>query len=338
LKVTLKDIADDTGYSISTVSRVLNGLDANPQTKKEILNSARKLNYPVQNIVADAQPDKLLNVLLICGIEIGEFYASFFDGLNIAASREKVRLFVSSLKDDIPKVSEIRDKISDEAFDGLIINLPRIGREHYRKLKEALPKNFPVVSNEILNTPIFSTVGFDNYGGGYQVARHFKESNYNSCGIIYGPADKNVSRQRAHGFKDYINYNKEMKLVWEFEGDFSFESGLKAFKNFENSGSKPRAIFACNDNMNHGFMQEAMVKGYDFPDEIAIVGFDDLPICKRHRPTMSSIHTNYEELGVVSIQRLKELMANPKEPKTLLSLVPVELNVRTSSNSEKADN
>ncbi|NGP76627.1 LacI family transcriptional regulator [Balneolaceae bacterium YR4-1] len=331
MKVTLKDIADDTGYSISTVSRVLNGLDANHQTKTKILKSARKLNYPVQNIVADVETDKMLNVLLICGIEIGEFYASFFDGLNNAASREKVRLIVSSLKDDIPKISDIRAKIEDEEIDGIIINLPRIQRTHYEQLKKALPDHFPVVSNEILNSQVFATVGFDNYGGGYLVAKHFDDKGYQTCGIIYGPSDKNVSRQRAHGFLDYITYYSDMEVVWEYEGDFSFESGIKAFKNFDQSGTKPRAIFACNDNMNHGFVQEAMIKGYQFPDDIAAVGFDDLPICKRHRPQLSSVHTNYEELGAVSIQRLKELMANPNRPSSVLSMVPTELRVRGSS-------
>lgn len=331
MKVTLKDIADDTGYSISTVSRVLNGLDANSQTKKEILKSARALNYPVQNMVGDLKPDDMLEVLLICGIEIGEFYASFFDGLNNAASREKVRLSVSSLQDDIPKATDIVNKIEEEAFDGLIINLPRIQRKHYEQLKKVLPENFPVVSNEILNSQVFATAGFDNYGGGYQVARHFDDKNYEKCGIIYGPSDKNVSRQRAHGFKDYISCKTHMELVWEFEGDFSFESGLKAFKDFEKLSTKPRAVFACNDNMCHGFMQDAMVKGYTFPRDIAIVGFDDLPLCKRHRPQISSVHTNYEDLGAVSIQRMKELLANPNQPKSVLSLVPVRLEERESS-------
>lgn len=331
MKVTLKDIAEDTGYSISTVSRVLNGLDANPQTKKEIIQSAKKLNYPVQNIVADVKTNEMLEVLLICGIEIGEFYASFFDGLNNAASREKVKLSVSSLQDDIPKAKDILRKIKEESYDGLIINLPRIQRKHYVELQRVLPYHFPVVSNEILSNQIFATVGFDNYGGGYQVAVHFHQKKYAECGIILGPSDKNVSRQRAHGFMDYLSNNPEMELLWKYEGNFSFESGIKAFNDFEKLDKKPRAIFACNDNMCHGFIQEAMVKGYTFPDDIAIVGFDDLPLCRRHRPKISSVHSDYEDLGAVSIQRMKELLANHRQPEAILSLVPTTLVERESS-------
>lgn len=331
MKVTLKDIADDTGYSISTVSRVLNGFDTNPNTKKTILKSAKKLNYPIQNFDKGINTDELLNILLIAGIEVGEFYASFFDGLNKAASRQNVRLSFSSLEDHIPKIEDIAEKIEEEEFDGLIINVPRFSKNQYQQLKEVLPEDFPVVSNEILDNPIFETVGFDNYGGGQLVAQHFEDQGYSNFGIIHGPSDKNVSRQRAHGFIDFVTYQDDMELSWEFEGDFSFESGIKAFDDFNNLDNPPRAVFAGNDNMCQGFMQQAMVEQLSFPDDIAIVGFDDLPICTRHRPKISSVHTHYEHLGTVSIQKMKTLLGSNNHPGRMLNLVPTTLMIRESS-------
>lgn len=332
MKVTLKDIAEDTGYSISTVSRVLNGFDTNPETKKTIIKSAKKLNYPIQNF-DDALSEELLNVLLITGIEVGEFYASFFDGLNKAASRQNVRLSLSSLENHIPKIEDIAKKIEEENFDGLIINAPRFSKEKYQELKEVLPADFPVVSNEMLDIPVFETVAFDNYGGGQLVAQHFDEQGYTTCGILHGPSDKNVSRQRAHGFIDYVTHRDHMELTWEFEGDFSFESGTRAFDNFNEleEDERPRAIFSGNDNMCQGFMQQAMVEQLSFPKDIAIVGFDDLPICLRHRPKISSVHTNYEHLGTVSIQKMKTLLGNTNYPDRMLNLVPTNLVVRESS-------
>lgn len=331
MKVTLKDIAEDTGYSISTVSRVLNGFDTNPGTKEAILKSARKLNYPIQNFDHALESNDLLDILLITGIEVGEFYASFFDGLNKAASRQNVRLSLASLENRIPKIEDIGKEIEDEDYDGLIINVPRFSKEHYKELKEVLPEDFPVVSNEILDNPIFETVGFDNYGGGQLVAQHFEDQGYTTCGIIRGPSDKNVSRQRAHGFVDYIRQSDSMSLIWEFEGNFSFEAGIEAFDDFNSQEDLPRAIFSGNDNMCQGFMQQAMVEGFEFPDDIAIVGYDDLPICSRHRPKISSVHTNYEHLGIVSIQRMKTLQENKNLPKNMMNLVPTKLVARESS-------
>lgn len=331
MKVTLKDIAEDTGYSISTVSRVLNGFDTNPGTKEAILKSARKLNYPIQNFDEALDSNELLEILLITGIEVGEFYATFFDGLNKAASRQNVRLSLASLENRIPKIEDIGKKIEEEDFDGLIINVPRFSKEQYTALKGVLPEDFPVVSNEILDNPIFETVGFDNYGGGQLVARHFEDQGYTTCGIIRGPNDKNVSRQRAHGFVDYITHSETMSLDWEFEGNFSFEAGIEAFDDYNSQDGPPEAIFSGNDNMCQGFMQQAMVEGYEFPDDIAIVGYDDLPICSRHRPKISSVHTNYEHLGVVSIQRMKTLLENKNLPKNMMNLVPTKLVARESS-------
>ncbi len=332
MKVTLKDIAEDTGYSISTISRVLNGLDkTSSKARKEIIKSARKLNYPIHKKLDGTAASGMLDVLLITGIEIGEFYASFFNGLNNAANREKVRLSLSSLESNVPKVEAIADKIERESFNGLIINVPGFSTVHYRKLKKLLPGDFPVVSNEVLNNQVFDTVGFDNYGGGHLVAKHFYDRNYHSCGVIRGPEDKNVSRQRAHGFNDFLKSKPGMDLLWEFNGDFTVESGVEAFRAFEKLENKPRAVFACNDTMCQSFIKEAMVKGYNFPEDIAIAGFDDLPLCSRHNPTISSVHTNYEALGGVSIQKMKEMLADSDQPKGLLSLVPVKLNVRGSS-------
>lgn len=331
MKVTLKDIAEDTGYSISTISRALNGLDkTSSKAKREILKSARKLNYPLHNKIDSATAGNL-EVMLITGIEIGEFYASFFNGINNAAAREKVKLSLTSLENEVPAINEIAEKVEEESYNGLIINTPRFSTEQYKQLKKLLPEDFPVISNEVLDNQVFDTVGFDNYSGGNLVAKHFRERGYRSCGIIHGPGDKTDARLRTHGFVDYLNRHDDMELVWEIEGNYSVDSGIDAFEDFQKLDEKPRAIFSSNDNMCKAFMREAMVEGYTFPDDIAIVGFDDLPLCERHRPKISSIHTDYELLGKVSIQKMKEMLANPDQPKTLLSMVPVELNVRESS-------
>lgn len=98
MKTTLEDIAKATGYSISTVSRVLNGLDGtSTNAREQILRSAHKLNYPVWNVGNDVITDPV-DVLLVIGFEVGEFYASFFDGFNQAAANGKVRLNLTSLE------------------------------------------------------------------------------------------------------------------------------------------------------------------------------------------------------------------------------------------------
>ena len=146
-----------------------------------------------------------------------------------------------------------------------------------------------------------------------------------------GPLKKTEARYRFNGFRDYISQHDEMELMWICDGDFTFESGVEAFNTFENERHKPRAIFASNDDMGHAFLEEALDRGYKVPNDLALVSFDDLPICRRHRPTISSIHTNYEKLGLVTVEKMKELLGNPDQQSSVLSLVPVHLNARESS-------
>lgn len=83
--------------------------------------------------------------------------------------------------------------------------------------------------------------------------------------------------------------------------------------------------------MGHGFLEEALKNGYNVPEDLALIGYDDLPICARHRPTISSIHTDYETLGMVTMEKMKEIFTNPDQQEGVLSLVPVSVEARESS-------
>lgn len=335
MRVTLKDIADATGYSISTVSRVLNGSDKiSTTTRREIYQSAKELNYPLyRSINGDDLIDTLNVSLILTRFHIGEFYASYYHGFNIAAQNQNIQLSLTSLNAPLDEsISRIK-KLSEMKNDGLILFAPEFKRSDYKQIRDVLPDKYPVVSNGLIENPVFSTVTFDGYSGGFLAAEHFKNRGYRKCGIIRGAFDAIEARYRSNGFKDYIQQAGGMELSWDYHGDFTFESGKEAFNNFHqlDDSKKPRAIFASNDAMCHSFMEEALMNGYDVPGDIAIVGYDDLPICERHRPAISSIHTNYRKLGEVTMEKLKEILSNPKQEKGVLSMVPVNLVVRESS-------
>ena len=333
MKVTLKDIAEDTGFSISTVSRVLNGSNKiSTKTRREIYQSAKKLKYPVyRSINGDSLIDTLTVNLVLTRFHIGEFYASFYHGFNVAAQKHNIQLSMTSLRCSFEQSLKRIKKLSNSKNDGLIIFAPEFRNPEYQRVYEALPENYPIVSNGLIENPVFSTVTFDGYSGGFLAADHFKKQGYRSCGIIRGAFDAVESRYRSNGFRDYIFQETDMELSWDYHGDFSFESGKDAFRDFQQLENKPRAVFASNDAMCHAFMEEALMHNYDVPEDIAVIGYDDLPICERHRPSISSIHTDYEKLGEVTMEKLKELLSNPKQEKGVLSLVPVTLSKRESS-------
>lgn len=334
MKVTLKDIAEDTGYSVSTVSRVLNGSDKiSSKTTRRIYRSAQRLNYPISNSKNGTYTGRALkNICIATEFRWGEFYSSLFYGLDRAAQKSQVHLSLTSLPQPFTQaIQMLKRLVEDRYYEGLIIYAPQFTRKHYRKLFNTLPKNYPIVSNALIENPVIPTVTFDGYSGGYMAAEHLYNQGYRNCGVLKGPMEKPEARYRFNGFRDYISQNPDMELGWTYAGNFSFESGAEAFHNFEQSTNKPRAIFASNDNMGHAFLEEAIKHNYNIPDDIALIGYDDMPICRRHQPTISSVNTDYEKLGVITMEKIKEMIKNPGQRQGVLSLVPVTVEARQSS-------
>ncbi|MGM0546911.1 MAG: LacI family DNA-binding transcriptional regulator [Bacteroidota bacterium] len=333
MKVTLQDIAEDTGYSVSTVSRVLNGSNKiSSKTKDEILESAEKFDYQTPKVRNAQRSNKLLNVALIAtGFHEGEFYVSFYNGLNRAAKENNIRLYLSGIVNPDGEITSIMKEITRNYYDGAILYVPEFKQNDYQQLKSIVPSKFPIVSNALIENPVFSTITFDSYSGGHMAAQHFEEKGHTHVGIIKGSIDRPESRFRYNGFADYISQHPSMQLQWHYNGDFTFDSGHDAFEAYHELDEKPTAIFACNDDMCNGFMEAAITKGYQFPADIAMIGYDDLPVCRHNRPTMSSIQTDYKELGDATMKLLRQKLSNPNQANNMLSFVPVTIIERESS-------
>jgi len=332
MKVTLKDIAEDTGFSISTVSRVLNDSDKiSSETQEKVIASAVKLGYKISKN-GDHKSKKHLNVALVAsGFHEGEFYSSFFHGLNKSAKQNNVRLFLNALLSPEKGFKKLLKSLATEYFDGIVLFVPELLSQDYEKLASALPANYPIISNSLIENPVFPTVTFDSYSGGYLAAQHFQKQGYKKVSIILGPPERSESRFRKNGFTDYISQQNDMSLLWSCPGDFTFESGIKAFDKFHQTSEKPDAIFATNDSMANGFLQAANKNGYNIPKDVALIGYDDLPHNMYTNPTISSIHTDYEKLGNATIKLLLEMVNKTNLKSNLLSLVPVSVSHKSSS-------
>ncbi len=332
MKITLKHIADDTGFAISTISRVMHGSDKiSPDTQKKVLKSAEKLGYKMPEIGLN-KPKKYMNVALVAsGFHEGEFYSSFFNGLNRASVNYDVRLFLNAVLDYRKGLKKRIKEICCDYFDGIVLFVPELQRADYEKIQRALPSKYPIISNSMIENPVFPTVTFDSYSGGYLAARHFQDRGFKKVGIILGPPERSESRFRRNGFSDYISQHQEMELVWTTPGDFTFESGVEAFHAFRESRKKPEAIFATNDTMATAFLETAKKHNYSIPQDVALIGYDDLPHNMYTHPTLSSVQTDYEKLGNATLKALLDSVSENTVDASLLSFVPVSISRKESS-------
>ena len=331
MRVTLKHIADDTGLSIATVSRALSRQKRNHSTSEEkIYASAQKLGYP---LFTNAGENQQVSIALVMKLFDGEFYASLMNGFYEASESTNSKIVFSYVAkqndnpvDDIIKLSK--------KYSGICLFLPSMTNNDYLKIKEGVGQ-YPIISLLPSQNPKIDTVCFDSYRGGYMLAKHFEEQGYKKFGYISGPPKRADALNRKNGFINHIYENDDLELAWSFEGDFSSSSGKAAFEKFKNTGLKDIAIFGGNDHSCFGFMKAAIGSGYKIPDDFMIAGYDNLSFCETFTPELTSIATDFHELGKKSIRIIENMAAENSDSFGNIFMIPVTIKIRTSSQRRK---
>lgn len=334
IKSTLHDIAEKTGLSVSTVSRILRGESkTSSQNVALTIQVAQEINYPINTRLLNGKYSykNKIRVALITSFYPEEFYSTFFYGFNLASSELNINLSLHVFDPEHASLSEFITELSYNSIESAILFLPTLQEPDYRDLIESIPQDFSMVSVAPLFNPILDTVTFDSYRGGYIVAQHFYEKGYKEVGLITGPINKNESLLRKNGYLDFVSQKSDMELIWQFEGDYSLNSGALAFEDYKNLEIKPRAIFSSNDYMCLGFLEQAAKSGLSVPHDVAIAGYDDLPICGFVHPAITSVHTDYEMLAKKAFGILNDKMASFSPHSGILSIIPVTLTVRNST-------
>lgn len=334
MKTTLQDIANKTGLSISTVSRVLRGeAKMDSENVELVIQTAHELNYQVNLRLLNStyKLKKKLRLALITNFNQEEFYSSLFKGIANAASIENAYLALYDVTDLKGGLTDFLLFLSKHSIDGAIIFITDLSEKEYLKINSKLPRDFAVVSIAPVFHRVIDTVTFDSYMGGYLVGKHFEDKGYSDLGVIIGPTERHEALLRKSGFVDYVTHNSDMNLVWTFNGNYTPDSGIQAFNSYLKTEKKPRAVFCSNDYMAMGFMKGAAKAHVRIPEDLAIVGYDDLMVCRYLHPTLSSVHTDYEELGLAAINMINEKVASGEGQKGAFNLIPVSLTERQSS-------
>ena len=327
MRTTLKQVADDTGLSIATVSRALRRNKRRySKNEEKIYASARKLGYP---FIGEVSNEEQLTIALVTEVHQGEFYSSLFNGFyNSSKNSESDIVFVNLAKYSSDPVQHIINL--SKKYSGICLFLPNLEKIDYKRIRQGVGK-YPIISLTPMKNPTIDTVSFDSYSGGYMIAKHFEEQGYKSFGIVSGPGDAIDAVFRRNGFVDHISEKEDLKLVWEYKGDFSSESGRDAFNDYKNQNIPNMAIFGCNDHTCFGFMKRALEAGYKIPKDFIIAGYDNLSFCDNFTPELTSVATNFDILGKRAIRTIENMVNDSNEIIRQFSMVPVEIVIRSST-------
>ena len=325
--MTLKHISDDTGLSIATVSRTLNRKRRRYSANEEkIYASARKLGYP---FFTNAGENGKVSIALVMKLFEGEFYSSLINGFYEASGNTDSEIVFSYVEkqNDNP----VDDIISlSKKYSGICLFLPSMTDNNYLKIKEKVGR-YPIISLLPSKNPKIDTVCFDSYRGGYMMAKHFEEQGYKKFGYISGPIRRADALFRKNGFLNHVHESNGLELVWSYEGDFSTNAGISAFAEFKKTGLKDIAVFGGNDYSCFGFMKAALESDYKIPDDFIIGGYDNLSFCENFTPELTSVVTDFHELGKKAIRTIENLVTDNMDTVGQISMIPVRIKIRNSS-------
>jgi len=323
---TIKEVAREAGVSVATVSRVFNEKGpVRDDTRQRIQEVATRLGYSPNAAARSLSTRKTGTIGVLLPDLYGEFFSEVIRGLDLAARRSGYHILVSSSHSDRSEVEAVLRALRGRV-DGLIVMSPEADA---RALQANLPGTLPIV---LLNTRVegsaFDSINLDNYGGASAMIRHLAGLGHRRIAYLKGPAGNNDALERLAGYRDALRSLSAEPV--ELEGDFSELSGDRAGREILGMSPRPTAVFAANDAMAIGLLHAFQKAGVRVPEDITVVGFDDIPIARFLTPPLTTVGVAIADLGARAIQRLLEVMESGEAQESQHAVLPTTLVVRGS--------
>jgi LacI family transcriptional regulator len=327
--VTIKDVARAAGVSVATVSRVYNGSElVRQQTGQRVREVAQRLGYSPNAAARSLITSRTSTIGVLLPDLYGEFFSEVIRGIDQAAQRHGYHLLVSSSHSARPEV-EAAFRSMRGRVDGLVVMWPEMDTE---TAVRNLPAGFPVV---LLNSPVeagaFDVIRIANFDGAYAMVRHFLDLGHRRIAIIRGVESNYDSEERLRGYHAALaEAGISPSAGYEVSGDFKEAAGFHATAELLRADPWPTAIFAANDAMAIGAMSALREAGLRVPDDVAIGGFDDIPMARYLDPPLSSVHVDISALGELATVRLISALQDKEHHERREDVLPTTLVLRRS--------
>ena len=314
---TIRDVARVVGLSVASVSRAMNGhTNVHPDTKARVIEAARQLGY-TPNAAARSLSTSRSNAIGVVLPDLhGEFFSELVRGMDKAASEHGYLLLLSNMHADSALAGQAMNAMRGRV-DGLIVMAPQLGED---ELDVALPGGMPAV---LVNSPHKAgrhALRVDNAQGAKAMGAHLLETGRQRIVHIAGIAGNCDADERRQGYLDAMGELAPQLPVSVFEGDFSEDSGVLAVRALIASGQCFDAIFAANDMIALGAMTALAEAGIDVPGQVAVAGFDDVPLARYLK--LTTMRVDMAGIGADAVARLVGELSRKAGPAGIDSVKP----------------
>jgi LacI family transcriptional regulator len=327
-RVTIADIAREAGVSLPTVSRVLNGRsDVSAATRRRVEDLLAQHGYR-RRTAGTASRANLID--LVFNDLDSPWAVEILRGVEKVAHAAGVGAVVSAVHHQAASAQQWLVGVRSRNSDGAIL----VTSEPAPQLNAELRRlGMPLVVIDPAGVPTFDipTIGATNWAGGRSAVLHLLSLGHRRIGMIAGPPTLLCSRARLDGYRAALeSAGIEVDGSLVREGDFSHESGFALGSALLDAADPPTAVFASSDQMALGVYEAARQQGLRVPDDLSVVGFDDLPQARWSPPPLTTVRQPLAEMGAAAADMLLQLVQG-QTPDVLRVELSTSLVVRDSS-------
>jgi len=326
----MREIAREAGVSIATVSRVLNQPETVAErTRIEVRAVMERHYYVSHGSAVSLASRKSKTIGLIIPTITNSIYASSTQAVQRVAQRVGYTVLLAVSEFDPSTEESLIRRLVEQRADGLILT----GGDRPARIYAMLERNAVpyVVTWKLTDGKRRPSVSFDNYRAGRLAMAHLLELGHRRIGFVCGRSDVNDrARERRRAYEDSM---REAGIAVDpdlvYERDFEFIEGRTAMHRMLEAPEPPTAVFCANDIQAIGALQECVDAGLRVPEDMSIIGFDDLPLAEYTRPRLTTIHVPAKRMGHLAAERLFDWILKGEQPG--IDELPVGLVVRDST-------
>lgn len=316
---TMKDIARLAGVSTSTVSHVINKSRFVSEDIAERVNkAAQDLNYAPSALARSLKMNRTRTIGMLVTTSTNPFFGEVVKGVERSCYHKGYNLILCNTEGDNERMKASINTLLQKRVDGLLLMCSTLEGERI-EVFDRYP-DIPVVVMD-WGPMLFASdkIQDNSLSGGYIATNYLIECGHKDIGCITGPLIRHQAQMRYEGYKRAVlEAGLEINPQWIVESDFECEGGYEAFNRMLEKGPLPSSIFVSNDMMAMGVLNAAHEKGIRIPEDVSIMGYDDIHIARFMSPALTTVHQPKYRLGKVAVETLlKKLEKETLEPQVV---------------------
>lgn len=328
----IRDIAKLAGVSTATVSRALSSPElVKPGTRARVEAAVRRLHYTPNAVASSLRRRKTENIVVIVPDIHNPFFSGIVQGIEHIAHLNDHKVLLGESQDNQQRIDRYADMLDRREADGLILLGARLPTSVALAIASSAAPRLPIVTAcEYVVGLRAPNVRIDNVAAAADATEHLLKLGHRLIATITGPISNPIVKDRLKGFRQrMMRSNAALSSTYIARGDFGLDSGYRAMKGLLALTRPPSAVFCANDEMAIGAIRAIKESGRRVPQDISVVGFDDIRFAEYFDPPLTTIRQPQREIGETAMRLILGLFEKRSGPTSVI--LPHTLVVRGST-------